>query len=226
MNHKHLRTLAAIAAVTVAATGAVGVVDTAVGAAPGEFNSGGLHLIASVDSTDVVPAGGHVASGFVHAVKVAGVYSIDLDGRASLPGGQIVAGYLIGCAVNVSNGISIGIAPNAGVTTRIPPSFGLDSGTDLAIDAPPSISVGTGVGAAPAGGLAVNLAPGTVAAAVVGGVSLDENSMFPYTFAHSNTRLNIGGCPSPVSAMPFIIVRADVDSGAMQTTGYGAEFAF
>ncbi|MGY5229424.1 MspA family porin [Nocardia farcinica] len=228
MKHKHSLILAAITAVMVAATGAVAVVDTAVGAAPGEFSSGGLRLIASVGSTNVVPADGDVVSGipFVHAVTTSGEYSIDLDGASSLPGGQIVAGYLVGCAVNISNGISIGVPPKAGVIARVSPSFGLDSGIDLVIDAPPGISVGTGVGGGRTGGLAVNLAPGTVTAAVVGGVTLDENSTFPYTFAHSNTALNVGGCLSPVSAMPFVIVRADPTSGTVQTTGYGTEFAF
>ncbi|WP_425295171.1 MspA family porin, partial [Nocardia asiatica] len=46
-------------------------------------------------------------------VTTSGEYSIDLDGASSLPGGQIVAGYLVGCAVNISNGISIGVPPNS-----------------------------------------------------------------------------------------------------------------
>src|SRR5438552_1899450 len=110
MNRKHSHILAVIIAVTVAATGAV----TAASAAPGEVNAGGLHLVASVDSNSSVPAGGDMATSvpFVHAVKVSAEYAVHMDGASSLRSGQIVAGYLIGCAVDISNGFSVGIAPS------------------------------------------------------------------------------------------------------------------
>ncbi|UGT70926.1 MspA family porin [Nocardia gipuzkoensis] len=232
MNRKHSHTLAVITAVMVATTGAV--VDTAAGAAPGEVSSGGLRLVASVDSTHVVPAGGDVAVGipFVHAVTVAGDYSVDVDGAESLRGGQMVAGYLIGCAVDLSNAISVGLAPNVGVTARVSPFVGVEPGVDLAIDAPPGIDVGVRPGNGVAGGLAgriaVPLAPGGLTAAVIGVADLDEDARFPFTFSHTNTGLTVSGCLAPASAVPFVIVRADTTdtTDTMQTTGYGAQFAF
>lgn len=233
MNRRHSRTLAAITAVVVAATGAVA--DTAAGAAPGEVKSGGLHLIASVDSNNVVPAG-DIALGipFVHAVKVSGDFSVALEGASPVRFGQIVAGYLIGCAVDVANGISIGIAPSVAVGASISPTFGTSFNLNLAIDAPPSISLGAAVAVSPSvgveagltGELAVNLAPGSVTAAVIGTALLDETATFPYTFAHTNTPLSINGCLSPASAMPFVTVRADSTSSTVQTTGYGTSFGF
>ncbi len=262
MNRKHSRTLAAIVAVVVAATGAFAVSDSVADAAPGEIDAGGLHLIASANANNVVPAGGDIAPGvpFVHAVKVSGDFSVSLDGPSALRGGEIAIGYLIGCAVDISNGISIGISPSVGADVGIAPSFGLqgsltwdapsvqmnmpDQGMNmpdhqmnvpsLQLFTPPSVSVGAAVAIQPsfdveaglAVELAVNLAPGTVTAAVIGAAEIDEESEFPYTFAHTNTPLNISGCLSPASAMPFVTVRADSKRATAQTTGYGAAFWF
>ncbi|MEU2039115.1 MspA family porin [Nocardia niwae] len=253
MNRKHSRTLAAIIAVVVAATGAFAVSDSVAGAAPGEINAGGLHLIASANANNVVPAG-EFAPGvpFVHAVKVSGDFSVSLDGPSALRGGEIAVGYLVGCAVDISNGISIGISPSVGAGVGIAPSFGLEGSLtfegpsvemgmpdqhmipSLQLLAPPSVTVGAGVAIQPSfeveGGLAVelavNLAPGSVTAAVIGAAEIDEDSEFPYTFAHTNTPLNISGCLSPASAMPFVTVRADSRRATAQTTGYGAAFWF
>ncbi|BDT95713.1 hypothetical protein IFM12275_56890 [Nocardia sputorum] len=255
MNRKHSRTLAAIVAVVVAATGAFAVSDSVAGAAPGEIDAGGLHLIASVNANNVVPAGGDIAPGvpFVHAVKMSGDFSVSLDGPTALRGGEIAVGYLIGCAVDIANGISIGISPNVAVDVGIAPSFGLEGALtfdapsvemnmpdqrtmmpSLQVMAPPSVTVGAAVGIQPsfdieagvAVELAVNLAPGSVTAAVIGAAEIDGESEFPYTFAHSNTPLNISGCLSPASAMPFVTVRADSRRATAQTTGYGTAFWF
>ncbi|MGO4615799.1 MspA family porin [Nocardia sp. 2YAB30] len=235
MNRKHSRALAVITAVMVAAgAGVVG--DTAAGAEPGEINSRGLHLIASVDSNNAVSAGGDTPFGIplTHAVKVSGDFSVLLDGVSSLRSGKIAVGYLIGCAVDLSNGITIGIAPSAGINASITPFFGLDSSINLAIDAPPSISIGTSVGVSPSVGvnagaalaLQVTLAPGSVTAAVIGEADLDKDATFPYTFAHTNTPLNVSSCLPQASAIPFVTVRADATNGTAQTTGYGAQFVF
>jgi hypothetical protein len=254
MNRKHSRTLAAIVAVVVAATGAFAVSDSVAGAAPGEINAGGLHLIASVNANNIVPAGGDIAPGvpFVHAVKMSGDFEVAFDGPTALRGGEIVVGYLVGCAVDIANGISIGISPSVGAGVGIAPSFGLEGSLtfeapsvemnmpdqkmmpSLQLMAPPSVSVGAGVAIQPSfeveGGLAVelavNLAPGSVTAAVIGAAEIDEDSEFPYTFAHTNTPLNISGCLSPASAMPFVTVRADSRRATAQTTGYGTAFWF
>lgn len=286
MNRKHSYPLTVVAAVVLAATGAVDVVDTAADAAPAEVESGGLRMVAAVDSNTVVPAGDTTLGvPFAHAVKVSGNFSVALDAPSALRGGEIVAGYLVGCAVDIANGISVAIAPSVGVNAGVAPSFGVDFGLEgfglgdfglgdfglgdfgqdsyrnggsdrngsdhggsrhggseqngsgvedfgLDIQAPPSVGVGVGIEPSVgvegglAGELAVNLAPGTVTAAVIGAAELDEGATFPYTFAHSNTPLNVNGCLSPASAMPFITVRADSQNGSVQTTGYGDQFVF
>ncbi len=255
MNRKHSRTLAAIVAVVIAANGAFAVSDSVASAAPGEINAGGLHLIASANANNVVPAGGDIAPGvpFVHAVKVSGDFSVSLDGPSALRSGEIAIGYLVGCAVDISNGISIGISPSIGADVGIAPSFGVEGSLtfeppslqmnmpdqqmmmpSLQLMAPPSVTVGAAVAIQPsfdveagvAVELAVNLAPGSVTAVVIGATEIDGESEFPYTYAHTNTPLNISGCLSPASAMPFVTVRADSKRATAQTTGYGAAFWF
>ncbi|MGO4615800.1 MspA family porin [Nocardia sp. 2YAB30] len=234
MNRKYSRALAVITAVMVAAgAGVVG--DTAAGAEPGEINSRGMHLIASVDSNNAVSAGGDTPFGIplTHAVKVSGDFSVLLDGVSSLRGGKIAVGYLIGCAVS-TYGIGVAIAPAVGINASITPFFALDFGLDLAIDAPPSVGVGVGVGVAPSvgvgaglvGEIGVSLAPGSVTAEVIGAADLDKDATFPYTFAHTNTPLNVSLCLSQVSAIPFVTVRVDATNGTAQTTGYGTQFVF
>ncbi|MEU4838433.1 MspA family porin [Nocardia testacea] len=263
MNRKYSSIVATLAAAISAATGAVSTVDTAAQAAPGEITSGGLRVVASANSSNSEPSG-DTAMGvpFAHAVKVSGDFSVAADGGAPLRGGEIVAGYLLGCAVDIANGISVAIAPSVAVATEVAPEVGVDLGVDLGLGAieppavepdpegdgppmidpnldlvtPPEVGVSAGVNAGLAqafgienglaGELAVNLAPGTVTTAVIGAAELDEESTFPYTFAHSNTPLQVNGCLSPASAMPFVTVRADTPGGTVQTTGYGTSFTF
>jgi hypothetical protein len=241
MNRKHSPTLAAIVAVMVAATGAVAVVDTAASAAPGEVNSGGMHLTASVDSNNVVSAGGDTPAGipFSHSVKVSGDYSVHLDGAPLLRSGQIAVGYLVGCAVDLTNGISVGISPSVGASASISPFASITVGVDVMPDmmgmgvmpsVMPSVTLGLqpnfGVNGDLAGVFAVTLTPGTVRAAVIGTADLDEFATFPYTFGHTNTPLNVSACPVPATATPFVTVRADATNGTAQTTGYGDGFTF
>ncbi|MGY1945234.1 MspA family porin [Nocardia asiatica] len=245
MNRKHSRTLAAIVAVIVAAAASFAVSDTVAGAEPGEVGTrGGLHLIASVDYNNVVP-GGDVALGvpFAHAVKVSGDFSVVSDGPSALRGGQIVAGYLIGCAVDISDGISVSIAAAVGSGVEFSPGIviefgGIDFGAlneygmleELPVIVAPTVAIGAdttfGVNGELGGEITVNLAPGSVTAAVIAEADLDDESTFPFTFAHSNTPLNVNGCLSPASAMPFITVRAEARNGMAQTTGYGPHFVF
>ncbi|MEV3959876.1 MspA family porin [Nocardia sp. NPDC050193] len=263
MNRKYSSIVATLAAVISAVTGAVSTVDAAAQAAPGEITSGGLRVVASANSSNSEPSG-DTAMGvpFAHAIKVSGDFSVAADGGSPLRGGEIIAGYLLGCAVDIANGISVAIAPSVGVNTAVIPEVGVDYGVDLGLGAveppavepgpepgappmvdpglelavPPDVGVSAGVAAALAqsfgvesglaGELAVNLAPGTVTTAVIGAAELDEESTFPYTFAHSNTPLQVNGCLSPASAMPFVTVRADTTGGTVQTTGYGTTFTF
>ncbi|WSF99200.1 MspA family porin [Nocardia vinacea] len=185
-----------------------------------------MHLVAAVDVSNVVPAGGDVAQGipFVHAVKVSGDYSVSVDGGPSVRDGEIAIGYLIGCAVDIADGISIGIAPSIGVSAGIAPSLALTLGDSTSVTV--AIQPNVGVNAGLAGAISVNLAPGTVTAVVIGAASLDEDAEYPYIFSHTNTPLNISGCLSPASAMPFVTARVDGTNGTAQTTGYGTQFTF
>ncbi|AXK84689.1 MspA protein [Nocardia farcinica] len=236
MKRTHVSIMAAIGAVTVTAIGSAA---AAAGTAPGEVAAGAARMVAAVDFAQVVPAG-DTAFGvpFVHAVKVSGDFSVALDGVSALRGGEVAAGYLVGCAVDVSDGISVAIAPEVGMSASISPSIGADFGVDLglSVDAPPEVGIGFGVGVglepsigvegAVAGELSLSLAPGTVTAVPIGVAELDEESTFPFTFAHANTPLHVNGCLSPASAMPFITVRADTPGSTLQTTGYGDPFTF
>ncbi|MGK8522054.1 MspA family porin [Nocardia asteroides] len=244
MNRKHSRILAAIIAVVVAATGSSAVSTTVAGAEPGEVATRGLHLIAAVDYNNVVPAG-DIALGipFAHAVKVSGDFSVVSDGPSPLRGGQIAAGYLIGCAVDISDGISVSIAGAVGAGVEFTPGIviefgGIDFGgfneygmlEDLPVIVAPTIAIGAdtsfGVDGELGAEITVNLAPGSVTAVVIAEADLDEESEFPFTFAHTNTPLNVNGCLSPASAMPFVTVRAEARNGLAQTTGYGPHFVF
>ena len=227
MSRKPSHVLAVITAVLVAVAGAV--VDTAARAAvPGEVSVGGTHLTASVNYNNVVSTGGALALGvpFAHAASVSGDFSVVSDGSSSLRRGRIVAGYLIGCAVDISQGISVGINANAGAHAELTP------GAAVTVDTAgvAALTVGTdatfGVAGEFGGEIHVYLAPGTVTAAVIAEAELDQESTFPFTFEHTNTALHVNGCLSQASAMPFITMRADSHGGIAQTTGYGDQFVF
>lgn len=228
MNRKHSRTLAAITAVMLATIGTVAGVDTAADAEPGEVSAGGLHVVASVDANHVLPTGGALAMGvpFAHAAKVSGNFTAAFDGTSALRSGGIVAGYLVGCAVDISDGISVSIAAAGGGEVAVTPGAALtiDNEGLVALTIASEVTI---AGNGELGGeLTVYLLPGSVTAVVIAEEELDEDSEFPYTFAHSNTALNVNGCLSPASAMPFITVRANARNGTAQTTGYGDAFVF
>ncbi|WP_431962853.1 MspA family porin [Nocardia sp. bgisy134] len=241
MNRKHSPVLAAITTVLVVVAGAVGV-QSAARAEPGEVDSGGMHLVASVDA-NFVKSTGDLALGvpFSHSAKVSGNFSTSLDGASALRRGKLIAGYLIGCAVDISDGIDVSIAAavggNVDVTTgllglslNVP--FGVTVGDQVAVDFGGNLGIDLGgdvtfgVFSELGGEITVSINPGSVTAAVIAESTLDEDSLFPFTFAHSNTALNINGCLTPASAMPFITVRADARNGIVQTTGYGQQFVF
>ncbi|MEV0031265.1 MspA family porin [Nocardia sp. NPDC050793] len=225
----------------VVVAGAAGVQNVA-RAEPGEVDSGGMHLVASVDANFVKSTGDLVLGvPFGHSAKVSGNFSTSLDGASPLRRGKIIAGYLVGCAVDISDGIDVSIAAAAGgnvsVTTgllglslNVP--FGINVGEEVIVDFAGEFGIDLGgdvtfgVFSEIGGEITVAINPGSVTAAVIAEANLDEDSSFPFTFAHSNTALNINGCLTPASAMPFITVRADAANGIVQTTGYGQQFVF
>ncbi|WP_433600777.1 MspA family porin [Nocardia sp. CA-135953] len=222
MTRKYLRIIASLTAMVGAATCTA---NAPAEAAPGEAGAGGMHLVAAVDVGNLVPAGDEVTQGipFVHAAKVSGDYSVSVNG-GSVRDGEIAIGYLIGCAVDISEGVTIGIAPSVGVSAGIAPSLALTFGdsTSVTVAIQPSFGVNAGL----AGAISVTVVPGRVTAAVIGAASLDQDATYPYTFSHTNTPLNVNGCLSPASAMPFVTARVDGINGTAQTTGYGTQFTF
>ena len=233
MNRKHSCTAVVMISATVAA--AVALAGPAARAAPGQADAGGLQVTASVDTSDFAAAG-DVAAGvpFTHAAKVSGKFSVALNDPAALRGGRVAVGYLVGCAVDVSEGVSVAIIPEVGGGAEIAPYSELEVATTFEEGAAPVVTVAPLVGVQPsvgvegalAGELGVNLAPGTVAPVVVGETTLTEESTFPYTFAHAGTPLHLSGCLSPASALPFVTVNVETPGGTAQTTGYGDPFTF
>ncbi|MFF0529656.1 MspA family porin [Nocardia amikacinitolerans] len=238
MNRKHSHVLAGITAVMMAVASAFAVFDSTAHAEPGEASGAGMRLVASVD-TNVVVSTGDLALGvpFAHSAKVSGNFTATLDGASSLRGGLLVAGYLVGCAVDISEGIDISIAAATGANIDVTPELlGLGVGLGLDLDMPPGVAVDLaldlggdvtfGVFGEVGGEITVSINPGSVTVVAIAEAELDDDSVFPFTFAHSNTALNVNGCLSPASAIPFLTVRADARNGIVQTTGYGPHFVF
>ncbi|MCX4096164.1 MspA family porin [Nocardia sp. alder85J] len=223
------RALLPVAAVTAAAS--VVAVGLWAGAESGhaqplgaDISAWGMHLTAAVGNIGVNPPGDRTPGmmAFSHAVQMSGDYSVDVAGD-QITSGQTVAGFILGCGVNIVNGFPIGIQPNEGLSLGISPSFTPPSGTT-----PPSASLGPSV----AGLLglteilAATLAPGQVTAATTATVNLDDKTQFPYHITFNNAALNVSQCVSSVSAVPFVTVTVGNAQGTVQTTAYGDQFVF
>ncbi|MGY4099686.1 MspA family porin [Nocardia sp. R16R-3T] len=93
---------------------------------PGADVSGaGIHLMASVENVRVDPAGDRTPNylmTFAHAAQLSGDYSLNVEGDG-VTSGQAVAGFILGCAVSVAGGVTVGIEPNQGVVGNITPTF-------------------------------------------------------------------------------------------------------
>ncbi|MFE7799513.1 MspA family porin [Nocardia sp. NPDC057440] len=59
---------------------------------------------------------------FAHAAQLSGDYSLTVEGNG-ITSGQAVAGFLLGCALSLDNGFTIGIDPNQGLLASISPEF-------------------------------------------------------------------------------------------------------
>ncbi|MFI6364465.1 MspA family porin [Nocardia sp. NPDC050630] len=59
---------------------------------------------------------------FAHAAQLSGDYTLNVEGDG-IASGQAVAGFLLGCALNVDNGFTVGIDPNQGLLASISPEF-------------------------------------------------------------------------------------------------------
>ncbi|MEV6333474.1 MspA family porin [Nocardia vinacea] len=83
---------------------------------------------------------------FAHAAQLSGNYSLNVEGDG-IVSGQAVAGFLLGCALSLDNGFTVGIDPNQGLLASISPEFSqsnaaarLPRATLTPVAAPPSAS--------------------------------------------------------------------------------------
>ncbi|MEU6563920.1 MspA family porin [Nocardia nova] len=223
-----------------------------------EATGAGLHLRVSVGNVKVDPPGDRTPNflmTFAHAAQMSGDYAVQVDG-APVTSGQTVAGFILGCAVSVAGGVTVGIEPGQGVEASISPDF-TPPDADVPIPAarratpaatsvppstttappttttttsasPPSLSLGPSVG----GNLDLTevltaaLGPGQVTTATTATVDLSDKTTFPYNIVFNNAALNVAQCASPVSAVPFVTATVSSAQGVVQTTAYGAQFIF
>ncbi|WP_018178406.1 MspA family porin [Jongsikchunia kroppenstedtii] len=136
----------------------------------------------------------------------------DLTFTGKTTGGNMTAGYLVGCQVNLSNGINVGISPNVGLSGSYTPGVPSDD------YAGPSVGLG--------GSISMSLVPGQVTTATIINTSLGSGISSPYQVAHNGTALNLSQCGGRASAVPFVTATLNSNSGTLQTTAYGTQFDF
>lgn len=84
---------------------------------------------------------------FAHAVQLSGDYSLNVEGDG-ITSGEAVAGFLVGCALSLDNGFTVGIDPEQGLLASISPEFSqsdvaarLPNAQVAAVSAPPSATL-------------------------------------------------------------------------------------
>ncbi|MEV6426339.1 MspA family porin [Nocardia sp. NPDC051463] len=90
-----------------------------------DVTGAGIHLTTSVDNVKVDPPGDRMPNflmTFAHAAQLSGDYSLTVEGNG-ITSGQAVAGFLLGCALSLDNGFTVGIDPNQGLLASISPEF-------------------------------------------------------------------------------------------------------
>ncbi|WP_018178405.1 MspA family porin [Jongsikchunia kroppenstedtii] len=146
---------------------------------------------------------------FNHAATVSERANVRFNGKVS--GGQMVAGYLIGCQADLSSGLSLGVSPGIGLGASLGASPGSNSLS-------PSANLG--------GNISLTLAPGEVTAVKVIDATLGDHATSPYQVEHAATALNLSQCGGRASAVPFVTATLNSDAGTLQTTAYGKQFDF
>ncbi|MGW4742098.1 MspA family porin [Nocardia xishanensis] len=93
---------------------------------PGADVSGaGIHVTASVENIRVDPPGDRTPNflmTFAHAAQLSGDYSLNVEGDG-ITSGEAVSGFLVGCAISLDNGFTVGIDPEQGLLASISPEF-------------------------------------------------------------------------------------------------------
>ncbi|MGV9615837.1 MspA family porin [Nocardia xishanensis] len=93
---------------------------------PGADVSGaGIHVTASVENIRVDPPGDRTPNflmTFAHAAQLSGDYSLNVEGDG-ITSGEAVSGFLVGCAISLDNGFTVGIDPEQGLMASISPEF-------------------------------------------------------------------------------------------------------
>lgn len=184
-------------------------------------SEGGTELTVAVDDTDTVGAGNQAPGGvpFSHSVQVAGRYSVDVH-PDKITSGTVAVGYILGCGVDLSSGITVGLIPNQSGTVGITPS--------VTLGAPPSVTIAPTLSgtAGMSETLSATLIPGQITTVTTATATLDPTTTFPYHLSHQRTPLNVARCASPVTAVPFTTASITTPNAYLQNTAYGNQFTF
>jgi len=208
--------LAALATVTTAtsaiASAAPAPARPATGASSVSLTGNKLRMTVRVIDSHSAPAGNTTPNAVVlnHSAIVSERADLSFSGKAT--GGTMIAGYLVGCQVNLSDGINIGVSPNVGFSGSYTPGVPSDD------YAGPSAGLG--------GNISMSLIPGQVTTATIINTPLGGSISSPYQVAHSGTALNLSQCGGRASAVPFVTATLNSNSGTLQTTAYGKQFDF
>lgn len=166
----------------------------------------GLRMTVEVLDSHSFPAGATTPSAaiFNHSATVSERARVTFTGQAT--GGTMVAGYLVGCQLSLSNGLNLGVSPGIGLSTNAPGVVG------------PSANLN--------GNISMALVPGQVTTVTIINAPLGANTVSPYQVEHNATALNLSQCGGRASAVPFVSATLSSNSGTLETTAYGRQFDF
>jgi hypothetical protein len=205
----------AIIATAAASTAVAGIADAApargTGTSTVSLSNSPLTMTVQVIDSHSRPAGQNTpnAAVFNHAATVSERANIRFAGKVT--GGQMVAGYLVGCQADLSSGLSLGVSPGIGLGASLGASPDSNSLS-------PSANLG--------GNISLTLIPGQVTAVKIIDATLGDHVTSPYQVEHAATALNLSQCAGRASAVPFVTATLNADAGTLQTTAYGKQFDF
>ncbi|WP_330255298.1 MspA family porin [Nocardia sp. NBC_00565] len=163
-----------------------------------------LTVTKSAENLDRVP--NLAATSFSHEgfVSVRAAADITGEGGESVNSGTLTLGYQIGCQIDVSNGISVGLTGTIGpnVNVAIAPMPGVSAG--LAAMAMPSVST--------------TLKPGTITTIAFGTKALTG----PHgSITTEQVQIKVDACMGPVSLRSYAIVNISTDTADNSVAVYG-----
>ncbi|MGW4767222.1 MspA family porin [Nocardia sp. NPDC004278] len=137
-------------------------------------------------------------------VSLRAVADITGAGSASVNSGTLTMGYQIGCQIDVSNGISIGVAASVGpnVNVMVAPT--------------PGLSVGVGAMAMPS--VSTTFKPGTITTIPFGTKALAG----PHgSITTDQVQIKIDACMGPVSLRSYVIANISTNTADNSVAVYG-----